>query len=84
MNLGMSYNFGEVDLTAIPFPVHLRVDYIRVYQPSDAINIGCDPDDFPTADYISQYAEAYANPNLTTWKDDYGQAWPKNSFLGQC
>ncbi|CCM00674.1 uncharacterized protein FIBRA_02713 [Fibroporia radiculosa] len=54
MNLGMSYNFGEVDLTQIPFPVHLRVDYIRVYQPSDAINIGCDPKDFPTEAYINQ------------------------------
>ncbi|KZT70382.1 glycoside hydrolase family 16 protein [Daedalea quercina L-15889] len=83
MNLGMSYNFGEIDLTAIPFPVHLRVDYIRVYQPSDAVNIGCDPAAFPTAKYISEYQEAYTNPNLTTWKG-YGQAMPKNSFLGQC
>ena len=54
MNLGMSHNFGTVDLAQIPFPVHLRVDYIRVYQPSDAINIGCDPEDFPTQAYINQ------------------------------
>ncbi|KAJ3009359.1 hypothetical protein NUW54_g2808 [Trametes sanguinea] len=37
MNLGMSYNFGPVDLDHLPFPVHMRVDYIRVYQPSNAI-----------------------------------------------
>ena len=55
MNLGMSYNFGQVDLTQIPFPVHLRVDYIRVYQDPDNINIGCDPPDFPTAAYINEY-----------------------------
>ncbi|KZT06415.1 glycoside hydrolase family 16 protein [Laetiporus sulphureus 93-53] len=84
MNLGMSYNFGAVNLAALPFPVHLRVDYIRVYQPSNAVNIGCSPKDFPTENYINQYMEAYTDPNLTTWRDDYGQPWPKNSFLGQC
>ncbi|KAI1796200.1 beta-glucan synthesis-associated [Ganoderma leucocontextum] len=83
-NLGMSYNFGPVDLDHLPFPVHLKVDYIRVYQPSNAINIGCNPEDYPTAAYIEQYAEAYSNPNLTTWVDDFKQPFPKNSFLGQC
>ncbi|EJF62408.1 beta-glucan synthesis-associated [Dichomitus squalens] len=84
MNLGMSFNFGPVDLAHLPFPVHMRVDYIRVYQPSNAINIGCDPKDYPTAAYIEQYLEAYSNPNLTTWSGDYKQPWPKNSFLGEC
>ena len=84
MNLGMSFNFGPVDLDHLPFPVHMRVDYIRVYQPSNAVNIGCDPKDYPTAAYIEQYLEAYSNPNLTTWSGDYKQPWPKNSFLGQC
>ena len=55
MNLGMSTNFGPVDLANLPFPVHMRVDYIRVYQPTNARNIGCDPKDFPTADYINTY-----------------------------
>jgi hypothetical protein len=55
MNLGMSTNFGPVDLEHLPFPVHMRVDYIRVYQPSNARNVGCDPKDFPTADYINTY-----------------------------
>jgi beta-glucan synthesis-associated protein KRE6 len=81
----------------------MRIDYIRVYQPTNAINIGCDPEGFPTKAYINQwvgyfgcssplsndarslrYIEAYSNPNLTTWVDDYQQPWPKNSFLGQC
>ncbi|KAI0700709.1 glycoside hydrolase family 16 protein [Cytidiella melzeri] len=83
-NLGMSHNFGTIDLAHIPFPVHLKIDWVRVYQPSDAKNIGCDPEDFPTADYIERYIEAYTNPNLTTWRGDYGQVWPGNSFLGQC
>ncbi|OJA19336.1 hypothetical protein AZE42_00442 [Rhizopogon vesiculosus] len=84
VNLGMSTNFGPVDLANLPFPVHMRVDYIRVYQPSNARNIGCDPQDYPTADYINTYIEAYTNPNLTTWKGDYGQPFPKNSFLNEC
>lgn len=84
MNLGMSTNFGTVDLAHLPFPAHMRVDYIRVYQPPNSRNIGCDPRDFPTADYINTYIEAYTNPNLTTWTNDYNQPFPKNSFLGQC
>jgi len=26
--------------------------------------------------------EAYTNPNLTTWVDDFKQPFPKNSFMG--
>lgn len=83
-NLGMSTNFGTVDLAHLVFPTTMYIDYVRVYQRKDARNIGCDPADFPTQSYINQYIEAYTNPNLTTWRDDYGQPFPKNSFLGQC
>ncbi|KAJ7489436.1 beta-glucan synthesis-associated [Mycena latifolia] len=85
-NLGMSTNFGTVDLDHLTFPTTLKLDYVRVYQYSDSINIGCDPPDFPTAAYINTYIEVifFPHPNLTTWVDDYGQAIPKNSFLNQC
>ncbi|KAG6874469.1 hypothetical protein C0995_010379 [Termitomyces sp. Mi166 len=81
VNLGMSENFGKVDLDHLTFPTQMKVDYIRVYQPADAINYGCNPPDFPTADYINTYIEAYTNPNLTTWVDDYKQPFPKNSLI---
>jgi hypothetical protein len=102
VNLGLSRNFGDVDLEHLQFPTVMSIDYIRVYQPSNKINIGCDPEDFPTSAYINQYVarailhipyshfpphrylEAYTNPNLTTWVDDFKQIWPKNQFLGQC
>ncbi|KAG6828111.1 hypothetical protein H0H92_009161 [Tricholoma furcatifolium] len=84
VNLGMSENFGNIDFDHLTFPASLLVDYIRVYQPKDAINYGCDPTDFPTADYINTYLEAYTNPNLTTWVNDFGQPWPKNSLLDSC
>ncbi|KAI0321949.1 beta-glucan synthesis-associated [Amylostereum chailletii] len=84
MNLGMSKNFGVVQFDELTFPTSMYVDYIRVYQRAGEKNVGCDPDDFPTAKYIEQYPEAYANPNFTTWDDDFGQTFPKNRFLGQC
>lgn len=53
----MSRNFGFVDLEHLVFPTTMRVDWIRVYQDPDNINIGCDPPDFPTAAYIDQYVD---------------------------
>ena len=50
----MSPNFGKIDFEHLQFPAKMRIDYIRVYQRSDQINIGCDPPDFPTAAYINQ------------------------------
>ncbi|KAJ6604495.1 beta-glucan synthesis-associated protein [Mycena vulgaris] len=83
-NLGMSENFGVVDFEHLTFPSVMRIDYVRVYQPKNAINIGCDPAGFPTAAYIDEYLPAYTNPNLTTWRDDFGQPFPKSKILGQC
>ncbi|KAH9478433.1 Beta-glucan synthesis-associated protein SKN1 [Psilocybe cubensis] len=75
-NLGISEGFGEIDV-GLQLPAIMKVDYIRVYQRKDEINVGCDPKDFPTAKYIETYKEAYTNPNLTVWAD-YKQPWPKN------
>jgi hypothetical protein len=50
----MSRGFGRVDFHNLTFPAHMRIDYIRVYQPTNAINIGCDPKDFPTEAYINK------------------------------
>ncbi|KIY69736.1 glycoside hydrolase family 16 protein [Cylindrobasidium torrendii FP15055 ss-10] len=83
-NLGMSRNFGEVDLEHLQFPAIMSIDYIRVYQDPGEINIGCDPERFPTKAYIEKYQEAYANPNITTWVDDFKQLQPKSSLLDGC
>ena len=40
------------------------------YQRSDRINIGCDPKDFPTADYIQRHIKAYTDWNMTVWVDE--------------
>lgn len=83
LNLGMSENFGKVDLTNLVFPAVLRVDYVRVYQDTDQLNIGCDPPLYPTADYIANNLEAYQNPNITV-VGDLGQTFPKNRLIDTC
>lgn len=30
-----------------------QVDYVRVYQPAAAINIGCSPKEYPTEQYLA-------------------------------
>ena len=60
----MSRNFGYVDLEHLTFPTTMSVDWIRVYQDPDNLNIGCDPEDFPTAAYIEQYVYNQAFPSL--------------------
>ncbi|KAF5368856.1 hypothetical protein D9758_002859 [Tetrapyrgos nigripes] len=84
INLGISENFGFVDVEHLQFPASMSVDWIRVYQNEDSINIGCDPPDFPTAAYIEQYLETYNNPNYTTFVGDFGQTNPKNSLIDTC
>jgi len=83
-NLGISFGFGTPDFDHLVFPTKMRLDWIRVYQPKDAINVGCDPVDFPTASYIAKFPEAYNNPNLTTFKDDLKLNFPKNSLVDTC
>lgn len=51
-NLGISHNFARIEFDRLIYPATMSIDWIRVYQPKDAINIGCDPIDFPTAQYI--------------------------------
>jgi beta-glucan synthesis-associated protein KRE6 len=55
LNLGISDSFGKVEEDKIPFPVHMYVDYVRVYQPKGKTNVGCDPEGFPTSKYIAKY-----------------------------
>ena len=55
MNLGLSKNFvWNLDLTTLTFPAAMLVDWVRVYQPKGSTNIGCDPKNAPTMDYIEQ------------------------------
>ncbi|KAJ7315025.1 beta-glucan synthesis-associated [Mycena albidolilacea] len=83
-NLGISHAFGFVDFEHLVFPSIMRIDWVRVYQHPDKINIGCDTPEKPTSAYINTYIEAYTNPLLTTWEDDYHQPIPKNKLKDAC
>lgn len=83
MNLGISNSWAYIDWPSIHFPNMLHVDYVRIYQPEDDINMTCDPDDYPTADYIDNHQEAYYNPNATTWAEA-GFSAPKNKLIDGC
>ncbi|KAI0291588.1 glycoside hydrolase family 16 protein [Russula brevipes] len=85
MNLGISPSFSHgVDFTQLQFPATMLVDYVRVYQPSNAHNVGCDPPERPTMAYINAYPEAYTNPNLTLWgSPQYNQTQPKNRLVNK-
>jgi hypothetical protein len=50
----MAQQFGTIDADIDSvFPATMEVDWIRVYQQKDKVNVGCDPKDFPTSAYIS-------------------------------
>ncbi|KAG8800470.1 hypothetical protein FRC17_006863, partial [Serendipita sp. 399] len=90
MNLGMSTGFTPViPFDELTFPAYMKVDWIRIYQYEDEINVSCDPPQYPTSNYIDRYIEAYTNPNLTTWsrwadEGGYEQHWPRNSRVQGC
>ncbi|QEO23353.1 hypothetical_protein [Candidozyma auris] len=83
MNLGISNSWAYIDWPEMIFPAHLRVDYVRIYQPEDQINVTCDPEDYPTVDYIENHLEAYMNPNLTLWSDTK-YSTPRNKLAYNC
>ncbi|QRG40952.1 hypothetical protein FDK38_005446 [Candidozyma auris] len=81
INLGISNSWAYIDWPSLVFPSHMRVDYVRIYQPPDAISMTCDPEDYPTFDYIENHKAAYFNPNHTSW-EMAGFKMPKNKLSG--
>jgi hypothetical protein len=55
INFGMSPGFQLQDYKNLKFPATMLIDYVRVYQRSNEINVGCDPSDHPTTKYIQEY-----------------------------
>lgn len=44
----------QIEFDALQFPSKMRIDYVRVYQREGQTKLGCDPEDHPTAKYISE------------------------------
>jgi beta-glucanase (GH16 family) len=86
MNFGMSDSFAQVFIAnlAALMPATMRFDYVRIYQDasSDPV-VTCDPEGYPTTEYIANHPEPYTNPNLTLWKDT-NYTWPTNTLVDGC
>ncbi|KAF9256746.1 SKN1-domain-containing protein [Marasmius fiardii PR-910] len=80
LNLGISHNWAG-QFANLTFPAEMMFDYIRVYQREGHTNIGCDPKDYPTMDYINRHIDQY-----TIW--DTKSVWeyevPKNRLYDGC
>lgn len=85
LNLGFSHSWVDIDQANLRFPTTMRIDYVRWYQnEADAGHeVTCDPQGYPTTEYIASHPEAYKNPNYTLWSDA-GYQWPKNTLMHGC
>ncbi|KAK7205565.1 glucan synthase subunit [Myxozyma melibiosi] len=84
LNFGLSNSWIYIDWPALSFPMEMYIDYVRIYQRDDGkSSITCDPDGYPTTDYISDHPKAYLNHNMTKWYHA-GYTWPKNTLMDGC
>ena len=69
LNFGMSSGFSSLNFTGLgaTLPATMRIDYVRIYQDPNSENLGCDPEDYPTTEYIRNHPDVYTNTNLTSW-----------------
>lgn len=65
LNLGFSGSWSEILQADLKFPTVMHIDYVRLYQKPGETIMTCDPDGYPTTDYIKAHPEPYSNPNLT-------------------
>ncbi|PPR01618.1 hypothetical protein CVT24_005845, partial [Panaeolus cyanescens] len=74
LNLGISPNWQQILPQTMMFPSEMKVDYVRVYQRKGQTNTGCNPPNYPTADYIKNHLEAYMGALLflSCWMLDVG------------
>ncbi|KAI3607332.1 glycoside hydrolase family 16 protein [Moniliophthora roreri] len=68
MNLGISHGWTQIELETLQFPAELKFDYVRVYQRRGQTNVGCNPKDYPTTEYIQNHLDQYMNKNATLWE----------------
>ena len=61
LNLGISHNWQTISPETMAFPAEMTVDYVRVYQRKGHENVGCNPTDYPTTEYIGNHMDAYTS-----------------------
>lgn len=70
---------GGADAARGSMPGHLYVDYVRVWQRPDRQNVGCDPPDHPTKQYIEAHPLLYGEPVLPRSEDTCRPVHPPSS-----
>ncbi|KAK9375129.1 beta-glucan synthesis-associated protein-domain-containing protein [Lipomyces chichibuensis] len=83
LNLGISDSWAYIDWQSIYFPVFMYIDYVRIYQLEGNEITTCDPEGYPTTQYISNHPAPYANFNYTSWSAA-GYDFPKNTLMDGC
>ncbi|KAL0572856.1 hypothetical protein V5O48_009105 [Marasmius crinis-equi] len=79
-NLGISNNWAVPKLDTMMFPAEMMFDYVRVYQREGQTNVGCNPPNYPTSDYINLHMDQYTDINKTLWEYEK----PKNRLYDGC
>jgi len=75
-----TWNGGKTALDGKHWPALFYVDYVRVWQVDDELNIGCNPPDFPTKAYIEKNAELYGEPVLPSGYDTCPEIYPDSAY----
>ncbi|KAG2482848.1 hypothetical protein HYH03_018239 [Edaphochlamys debaryana] len=72
--LAMADNFAPIDHENLVLPASMEVDYVRIWQRRDRINIGCSPPDFPTQEYINANRDFYLVSGVPGFTDFVGDS----------
>lgn len=72
INLAMSNSFALIS-PDLPLPARMEIDWVRVYQYKDMLDIGCDTEKFPSQQYIMSRVNDY-NITLEGWEDFVGNS----------
>jgi len=74
-----TWNGGMTALDGKHWPARFYVDYVRVWQIEDEMNIGCNPPDYPTKTYIQNNHEWYGEPALPSGYDTCPEIYPASA-----
>lgn len=76
-----SWNGGP-EATNGHMPGHMYVDFVRVWQRRDRRNVGCDPPDHPTKEFIDSNSHLYGVPARPRGYDSCPQHYPPSTRAG--
>ena len=74
-----TWNGGASALDGKHWPALFYVDYVRVWQRKEEMNIGCNPPDYPTKKYIENHAEWYGEPAKPSGYDTCPEIYPASA-----